>query len=139
MVESSNLQSTDFTFYGYQNSRIVQNETNSTWKIEIISDNKSYAITNGTDPPFGTRMYNLSEFLGGERVQISLISCDTKKEYNCNDGSCIPMEMKCDSYYDCSDKDDESHCETIIQIPGSYIKNVPGKFLGLVVSLSVKF
>ena len=125
-MESSNLLAADFTFYGYQNSKVVQNVENNTWKIEMIPDNQSYAITNGSDPPFGTRVYNLSEFLGGGRVQISLISCDTKKEYNCNDGRCIPMERKCDSYYDCSDGDDESQCETSIQIPGSYIKNVPG-------------
>ena len=130
IVEPSQFLTEDTTFYGYQNSKIVQDLENYNWKIEMLDDNNTYAFTNMSydsyDLPLGTREYHLSESLGGGTMFISLNSCDNKKEFNCKDGRCIPMEMKCDSYYDCSDGYDESQCDTIIQIPNSYIKNVPG-------------
>ena len=126
-VEPSQLLAKDFTFYGYQNSKIVHYIENRKWKIELLSDPQLYATTNGSDPPLGTQEYHLSESLGGGTVILNLNSCDNSKEYNCDDGSCIPMEMKCDSVPDCVDGGDESHCDTSIQIPRSY-KHFPGIF-----------
>ena len=125
LVEPSQLMAKDFTFYGYQSSKIVHDIEDKNWKIEILSNSRDYAITNGSDPPLGTREYHLSESLGGGTVKLNLNSCDNNEEYNCDDGSCIPIEMKCDSVPDCVGGDDEGQCNKI-EFPKSYIKSVPG-------------
>ena len=67
IVEPSQFLTEDTTFYGYQNSKIVQDLENYNWKIEMLDDNNTYAFTNMTFPddsydlPLGTREYYLSE------------------------------------------------------------------------------
>ena len=91
----------------------------------MSSDFNKYATTNGSLPPFGTKYYLLSEELGGGHIPIHINACNDKKEYNCRDGSCIMIEQRCDSQFDCIDGSDESECN-VIGIPASYLKHVPG-------------
>ena len=126
-LEPSQLMTKDFTFHGYQNSKIIHDAENRNWKFEILSDPEIYALTNGSIPPLGTKEYLLSDNLGGGTVVLNLNSCDNDKEYNCKDGSCISIEKRCDSKFDCSDSSDEDECKLIIT-PASYLKYVPGAY-----------
>ena len=114
----------DFTFSGYSKSKITNDQVADTWKIEMISDPKKQASTNGTLPPFGIQVYRLSDDLGGGSVTLALHACKERTEYNCNDGGCVPIEHRCDSTLHCTDDSDESDCH-IIDVPGTYLKHVP--------------
>ena len=114
----------DFSFFGYTSCKIAYDNVTVTWKIEVLSDSKKYAITNGTLPPFGTRNYLLSDDLGGGNISLNINACVDETEYNCNDGGCISIEERCDSKFDCMDRSDESDCK-IIDVPTSYLRHVP--------------
>ena len=124
MVPVTAMKNGDFSFIGFTKSTITQHKNTNSWKMEILSDPKKYAITNGTLPPFGTREYHLSEDLGGGSITLTLNACEEGTEYNCDDGSCIPIEQRCDSHLDCSDGSDERQCLTI-EIPTTYLRHVP--------------
>ena len=59
VVEPSYVLEKDFTFYGYQNSKIIQDVDGKRWKIEMLNDHNIHATTEGSDPPFGTRKYRV--------------------------------------------------------------------------------
>ena len=119
------MKSKDFTFNGYQNTKIrLTNETNI-WSIEIPHNSNKTAITISALPPIGTHKYSLSQSLGGGHILLNINACDESKHYNCKDGSCIDSEKRCDSKIDCFDASDESNCDKIA-LPKSYLKHVPG-------------
>ena len=93
----------------------------------MLSDDKKYAVINASVPPFGTKEYHLSDYFGGGIIPLNFNACDNRKEFNCEDGTCISMEMRCDSKFDCPDRSDEDECRVII-IPPSYLQHVPGPY-----------
>ena len=124
-VSMSHMNTIDyFRFSGYTTSSIVFDKTSSYWKIEVLSDTGQFAITNKSTPPFGTHDFVLSEAMGGIVVKVNINACEDKNEFNCEDGSCIPIEERCNSKFDCNDGTDERDCERIA-IPKFYLKHVP--------------
>ena len=121
----SQMQSNDFTFNGYQNTKINFSNATNTWSIVMPQDSSKNATTTGTMPPFGTHEYSLSQSLGGGTILLNINACDESKQYNCEDGSCVDSEMRCDSKIDCLDASDERNCEKIA-IPVDYLKHIPG-------------
>ena len=116
----------DFTFYGYKKrTNIKYNNSAGSWDIKVLSDSNKHASTNGHLPPLGTQDYTLSEDLGGGHIRLDINACDDRKQFNCQDGSCIPIEKRCNSEFDCKDGDDESECN-LIDVPISYLSFVPG-------------
>ena len=83
-------------FVGYHNSLLSFDKSSASWKLEIVKDNFTYAITNGTSP-FGLQTWHFfndtcSKELG-ERVDalkykkmISFNACN-ETEFNCKDGT----------------------------------------------------
>ena len=122
----SQMRNNDFTFRGYTNSKIGYDDSKENWVIQIDSGSNMHAITNGSVPPFGTKEYLLSEELGGGHMLLNINACDDNNHFNCKDGSCIPIEKRCDSKFDCNDDNDESECR-MIHFPASYLSHVPGK------------
>ena len=120
------MLSNDFTLSGYLKTKIAYGNITQSWTIQMPFDSDQNATTNGTIPPFGTQKYILSNNLGGSVTYLNINACDESKEYNCEDGSCIQSEKRCDSKIDCIDASDERDCD-IISIPSSYLKHVPGR------------
>ena len=118
------MENMDFNFTGYSGSTIASQNNTSIWKIEMLANTGMYATTNGTVPPFGTQEYLLSEDLGGGQIALHLNACNDLHEYNCEDGSCIPIEKRCDSKVDCVDGSDEDTCH-MIDVPNYYLSHVP--------------
>jgi hypothetical protein len=48
-----------------------------------------------------------------------------KNEFGCNDGSCIPMEKRCNEMTDCTDTSDENECHTVDINTDRYRKEKP--------------
>ena len=117
------MQMGDFSFSGYSMTIISLHKNTSNWKIQLPGESNKYAVTNGTLPPFGTQKYILSKDLGGGQIDLNINACDDKDEYNCVDGSCIPIEKRCNSKFDCADGSDESKCH-MIDVPTSYLRHV---------------
>ena len=90
----SDMKNMNFNFSGYSRAMIVSERNNSVWKLKMNDGPEKYAVTNGTVPPFGTHQYLLSESLGGGRVSLNINACDDTREFNCKDGSCIPIEKR---------------------------------------------
>ena len=122
----SQMKSNDFTFNGYQSTKIRLNYETNIWSIEISQNSNKTAITESTLPPFGTHKYSLSQSLGGGHILLNIDACDESKHFNCKDGSCIDSEKRCDSKIDCFDASDESECQKIL-VGTNYLKYIPGK------------
>ena len=121
----SQMQSNDFTFIGYQNTRIAYSSSKKSWSIESPQDSNNTATTTNFLPPFGTHEYILSPSLGGGHVLLNINACDESQQYNCEDGNCIDSEKRCDSKIDCFDGSDENECKKIL-FPKAYLKHIPG-------------
>ena len=123
------MKSNDFTFYGYKKrTNIEYNHSAGSWNIRVLSDSNKQASTNGSLPPLGTNSYFLSQELGGGHILLDINACNDQTQFNCQDGSCIAIEKRCNSEFDCKDNDDESECN-LIDIPHSYLNFVPGIIL----------
>ena len=120
------MKNEDFSFYGYkQRSNIIFDKTTGNWKIiELLHSNKT-AITNASLSPLGTRNFLLSQDLGGGHISLDINACDDRTQFNCQEGSCIPIEKRCNSEFDCKYGDDEIECN-LIDIPHTYLSFVPG-------------
>ena len=65
----------------------------------------------------------MSNELYDQDTVIAFSSCILGSQFTCNDGSCIPLDYKCDMFPDCSQEEDEETCDTL-EIPANYQKQV---------------
>ncbi len=86
------------------------------WKLENYyysgdTAAATYATANSTDYPFGTLEWEVhgDEGCSGENntgrqlVTLNLSTC-RQGEFNCADGSCVDIGLRCDGNIDCPDK-----------------------------------
>ena len=93
---------------------------NLSWVISYQEGFPPYWILEKSYSPFGKHVWKLNENFS---VHISIDSCNNK-EYNCDDGSCVDIEKRCNGKFDCADSSDEARCTTIFH-PTSYDKSIP--------------
>ncbi len=100
-----------YSFRGYKDTKLSFDSKLQQWKFQIYSNSSIYAIANATNYPVGTLEW---EFHGEPcyaykvtRLDLNLNTCNDT-EFNCQDGSCIPLEQRCDRRVDCDDKSGKS-------------------------------
>jgi hypothetical protein len=66
--------------------------------------------------PIGRKKWITSErFCGeGEKTQLLTLTKCSEDEFTCNDGSCQPLENRCDLKQDCEDRSDEKLCQKVV-------------------------
>ena len=101
---------------GYSSSLIYWDGSLERWVLSNRISKKILATLKSKTPfPLGEQKWELqSEKICDENSlnenQILMLSKCKKFEYSCSDGSCIPIELKCNFVPDCWDGDDEKKC-----------------------------
>ena len=135
-----------YTFDGFTITYIMYDSQSDVWRMELRTNPGGYyAVTEAgqeKDYPFGTRTWNItSQYFNGS-VALNLNGCDDFHQYNCRDGSCIPIEerhevkvvnmsgfsvsyfVRCNGNNDCVDASDEVHCDKI-SVLDTYLNEAP--------------
>ncbi len=96
-----------YSFRGYRDTLLHFDAGLQAWKMDLYTTNKTYAVANVTDYPFGNQeweVYNDECFGPGEAVTVVLnMNACNDSEFNCDSGLCIPMELRCNGNIDCED------------------------------------
>ncbi len=120
-----------YTFRGFSRTLLHLDEQSKQWKLTLDGSQVTQAAVNTTEYPFGTldwdvtgdpacldktgSITNQAEELK-TTVKLNVNAC-TDTEFNCGDGYCIDISLRCDGDIDCPDKSGISF--TIILIPGT--------------------
>ena len=60
-------------------------------------------------------MWETSErFCEGDKRQLLTLTKCLEDEFTCDDGSCVPIENRCDLKQDCEDNSDEKLCQKVV-------------------------
>merc|ERR1739838_316029 len=80
----------------------------------------------------------------GQTVEMELLlSTCYEDQFTCNDGTCIPLEYRCDNKQDCLDVSDEKQCKIIAIDEEKYLKDKTppplqeGKNLDVMLSINI--
>ncbi len=93
---SSNMADGNFLLSGYYDSEIYFDEPTESWRIGLTTDPELYAVANIStrSPPLGNIRFMPSSELGGPDLIVNINPCDDDTNFNCQDGSCIPIEKR---------------------------------------------
>ena len=100
---------TDITYIG-----------NNTYAMHTFDE--TFALLHGSHEnfiPLGRQLWNLD---GSER--ILLISSCLQEEFSCDNGQCVPIQVRCDDVQNCVDGSDEDSC-FLLEVPKNYKKYLP--------------
>ena len=110
----------EHVFQGVGEHSLIPN--GSVWQIKNKMSDETVLSLNQTEV-VGKKTWNTID--PKINIILSFDQC-TDNEFNCNDGSCIKIEKRCDYKSDCNDDSDEHHC-MLVELPHSYDKTeIPG-------------
>jgi len=98
-----------YTFRGFTASYLKPDVGNKMWRLEVDGAPHVYATTEAKDYPFGMRKWKVYNdtacFEDVELVDVTLdLNTCKENEFNCADGHCIPLQLRCDGDVDCLDR-----------------------------------
>ena len=131
-VEEDGLE----VFKGKTNSLLRYNSTAKLWHLYKFantfepSDNSSFLTSTASRESLMIGLHQLDfdqhleeKCFKGKKLQLIKLTSCAAGMFTCNDGSCIPIEKRCDQIAQCKDKSDESKCKLIVM--ENYNKNIP--------------
>ena len=94
-----------YIFRGYQDTVLAHNTLLATWRLEIYGRSDIFATVNTTSYPLGTMNWEVHGDHGcevGDGPQITTLNINSCKsnEYNCDDGTCVDIRLRCDGKID---------------------------------------
>ncbi len=99
-----------YPFKGYQDTIMFFDKDLHKWKLQIYGTDDVLATVNATDYPFGTLNWEVhndfkchNDENGTNTVALNINSCKPD-EFNCGDGSCVSINLRCDGDINCPDK-----------------------------------
>ena len=115
---------------GFGKTDILRNNSSGQWEIkDVYEPYKVLAITvqNAAENefyPLGVHTWKLfsdscKEIGNTTMVKFLFSNCD-QTQFSCSDGSCIPLERRCDLFPDCEDKTDEVDCRVLSNAADTY-------------------
>ena len=96
-MNTDNILNGHYTLDGFTSTVITYDKVNEEWRMELQSESTTYFATTGKNDdeyPFGIKTWNISSSLFSGTKELSLNGCDDNTEFNCGDGSCLPIENR---------------------------------------------
>ena len=103
------------TWRGFSFSSIQWNKNKTQWEIIDTKNQVTTLSMRSKEFPIGEGIWNLEskdiclENPDGNKLKLMLSNCG-QYEYSCSDGSCIPIQKKCDFVPNCWD---EENCQLL--------------------------
>ncbi len=107
-----------YTFRGFRKTQLHLDEEAKQWKLTLDGDQVTKASVNTTEYPFGTLEWDVTGDPGcldktgsgskrAEELKTTMklnVNTCTDSEFNCDDGYCVDISLRCDGDIDCPDK-----------------------------------
>lgn len=118
----------ELLFIGYGAYHIRQVEAGG-WIWVNVVQNFTIAHMEEHDAgyPMGRRFWHLNYPVCGQKPggrRLLLLTPCALNQFTCDDGTCVPLEYRCDLKYDCRDNTDELECH-LVAFPKDYQKHLP--------------
>ena len=111
------------------------------WMLDVIGSNMT-AMSSASFASFILGKHNWTiqgdvACSSGESyiTELKLSGCE-EKEFSCNNGQCVNIDLRCNQLPDCRDDSDEENCN-ILLVKDGYNKKIPPYFLNDPVNVSV--
>ena len=136
------------TFVGTTGWVLDYNKDMKTWTITHYAYRDNDLILKDSNRrPFGKQNWLMHNYLcnvGLDTTMQLLLSNCNPDQFTCNDGTCIPLQTRCDKNPNCADLSDEKECKIVSLDIEQYLKDdtppplSPGKRLEVILSLDVQ-
>ena len=103
------------SFQGYRDTVLYLDPDTNLWRLESYTYPHIYATLESEEYPLGTFTWTIYNdeacYADGNSTEVTLnFNACTDDEFNCRDGSCVPIAGRCDGRIDCPDRTDEIDC-----------------------------
>ena len=120
---TESLQDNRYVLLGLKGSRIAWTESNQTWTISSRFDKEWRTLELQSSLPVypgGLQAWLTDHHCGftSQRTEVLLhLTACGEENFNCQDGTCVPLGARCDKNNDCPDASDEKNCTLLITNP----------------------
>ena len=106
------------TFVGVTGWVLDYNVRRKTWTITHYGYKElDLIMIDGSRRPFGKQTWRIKNYICNQgkdfEKQLLLSNC-YDDQFTCNDGTCVPLQSRCDKKLDCKDLSDEKECRLVV-------------------------